>query len=64
MFHVELAPLGGILGPISTPFDVLHHRAKSCKWLFPESILSFKDGVLPLTHTTNTSSRIVYPHYG
>ena len=47
MFHVELAPLGGILGPISTPFDVLHHRAKSCKWVFPESVFSFKRGVSP-----------------
>ena len=23
----------------------LNHRAKSCKWLFPESVLSFKRGV-------------------
>ena len=28
------------------PFDVLHHRAKSCKWAFPELIFSFKGGVL------------------
>ena len=28
-----------------TPFDILVHRAKSCKWMFPESIFSFKDGV-------------------
>ena len=26
------------------PFDVLHHRAKSCKWVFPELIFSFKGG--------------------
>ena len=26
-------------------YEVLHHRAKSCKWLFPESIFSFKGGV-------------------
>ena len=25
--------------------DVLHHRAKSCKWVFPESVFSFKRGV-------------------
>ena len=26
------------------PFDVLHHRAKSCKWVFPELIFSFNGG--------------------
>ena len=39
-----VVPLAMFFG-ICTPFDVLHHRAKSCKWLFPESIFSFKDGV-------------------
>ena len=38
---IEFAVFG-----ICTPFDVLHYRAKSCKWVFPESIFSFKHRVI------------------